>query len=622
VSVSGAEKVDIGGDVVGRDKIFITINYNYSGSDLAQAQELIERYLKWVIADCAPLQLRAIDYGAARPDQKPLGLTSVYVDLNTAFQIPARFKLADYIKLTEQGKTATLNEREELRLASALEVLAYEPYLVFLGKPGSGKSTLGLYLALTLAQAGLGQKDALQRLGAEWTHGPLLPVRVVLRQFAESLPAGLPKGRASHLWIFIADELQKCGLKERTGSLIQDIATKAGALFLLDGLDEAGDEIRRYRVLEAVSEFMRTAGEKSRFLLTARPYAWQSGILLAGIAHATYQLADFEPKQIQQFIARWYQAISAIGWVSESEASDKRLSLKDSVQREDLRPLAENPLLLTLMATLHTNRGRLPDDRVDLYNDVVELLLQRWNESTGTDRGLLDALQTPTLKLADVREVIEQVAFEAHAANIGREGTADIAETELLEAFRPLLGGSRDKATLVVEYIEKRAGLLLGQGVRGRVRQFTFPHRTFQEYLAAGYLIGQADFSDRAEKLATEAPAHWREVLVLAARRARSSVMPGLPAVHAAAGTACTTPAGVGVFGWRCLRSCYPELCDSGLWQLPRFIFWADLALSWLSPSSLPVRPHPAFGHLLPRGEGQIYPAPPRGSGFTPATQT
>ncbi len=207
------------------------------------------------------------------------------------------------------------------------------------------------------------------------------------------------------------------------------------------------------------------------------------------------------------------------------------MNLLGAVHREDLATLARNPLLLTLMATLHSNRTRLPDDRADLYNEVVELLLQRWNETIGADRGLLDALRIPSLKLGHLREQIEHLAFEAHAANVGKEGTADIAEGDLLKAFCPLLGGSHDKAALVVAYVEKRAGLLLGQGPRERQRQFTFPHRTFQEYLAACYLARQPDFRTRAVDLARANPTHWREVLTLAARNASADA--GVPVADA-----------------------------------------------------------------------------------------
>ncbi len=109
-----------------------------------------------------------------------------------------------------------------------------------------------------------------------------------------------------------------------------------------------------------------------------------------------------------------------------------------------------------------------------------------------------------------------------HEENAGREGTADIGEDRLVRAFRPLLNDSRDKAAVVVDYIEKRAGLLIVQGEKDGERQFTFPHRTFQEFLAACHLANQRDLNDMAVRLARKHAEHWQEALVLAARQAKS----------------------------------------------------------------------------------------------------
>ena len=527
-----------GGDLVVGDKVLGDLLINsvkiiFGADDQARAKELLARYLRWMIIECAPLRLAKIDQSAGQPGQRPLGLAHVYVDLNLDFRLPKKQTLAQYLAARQANKAeGELREAQDGRLATALEALACHPALVLLGAPGSGKSTFSTYLALSLAEAGLGHPAALERLGQDWKYGPLLPVRVTLRKFSESLPADLPQGRAAHLWQFIDDELIKCGLPKDVAPVIHDMAEKGGALFLLDGLDEIGEVARRTRVLEAVTEFIHNAGPFCRFLLTARPYAWKDLQPSPTELPVRYSLACFDHGQIQTFIDRWYQAVQALGWISAGDVTEKTTSLQKAIHRADLHPLAENPLLLTLMATLHTNRSRLPDDRADLYDEVVRLLLQHWSTASGAERSLLDALAMPSLKLDDLRNMLEQVAYEVHASQVGvasrggmashgdRGGTADISETALLASFRPLLGGSWDKAALMLTYIETRTGLLLGQGPRDGVRQFTFPHRSFQEYLAGCYLARQVDFNARAAALARAAPDHWREALVLAARRA------------------------------------------------------------------------------------------------------
>ena len=284
-------------------------------------------------------------------------------------------------------------------------------------------------------------------------------------------------------------------------------------------MDECGNSANRERVLGAVHELMRTAGDQCRFVLTARPYAWPGG---PDPARGVYALADLNDERIEQFIRAWYAALVKRKWRSPGEAERKLDDLLDARHRPDLLPLAQNPLLLTLMSTLHTNRGRLPDDRADLYNESVDLLMLRWNRQIGADKALLDELAIPGLKLSDLREVLEEMAFKVHEENVGREGTADVGEHRLARAFRPLLKDSMDKSGVVVEYIEKRAGLLIGQGEKDGERQFTFPHRTFQEFLAACHLAARDDFPAECARLARADPGHWQIVLPLAARLAKA----------------------------------------------------------------------------------------------------
>jgi formylglycine-generating enzyme required for sulfatase activity len=85
-----------------------------------------------------------------------------------------------------------------------------------------------------------------------------------------------------------------------------------------------------------------------------------------------------------------------------------------------------------------------------------------------------------------------------------------------------VLNHSLDKAAIVVEYIENRAGLLIGQGEKDGERQFAFPHRTFQKFLAACYLAAQDDFPAECARLAHVAPGHWQMALALAARVAKA----------------------------------------------------------------------------------------------------
>ena len=517
--VQGA--IQAGGHFIGRDFVQYVTNATQVGEDPEESKSVIALYLHALVTDLAGLKLGEIDASADQTRQTPLQLADVYVPLDTTLHIPKDATLAQWLSRDRDRQRDDIHAQREARPVSALEAVSEHRELTVLGKPGSGKSTFGASVLLTLAQTWQGHVDELAKLGESWAHGALLPIRVILRRFAEQLAPGDKAARAGDVWTFIARDLDASGYGLSTDAMkyVQRIARTHGALILLDGLDECGNSTSRERVLGAVHELMRTAGPQCRFVLTARPYAWPSG---PDPARGVYALADLDDAQIEQFIRGWYAALVERKWRSPGEAERKVGDLLAARHRPDLLPLARNPLLLTLMATLHTNRGRLPDDRADLYNESVDLLLLRWNRQIGADKALLDELAIPSLKLSDLREVLEELAFKVHEHNVGKEGTADIGEDRLVRAFRPLLNNSKDKADVVVEYIEKRAGLLIGQGEKDGERQFTFPHRTFQEFLAACHLAAQDDFPAKCAQLARTAPAHWQIVLPLAARLAKA----------------------------------------------------------------------------------------------------
>jgi len=121
---------------------------------------------------------------------------------------------------------------------------------------------------------------------------------------------------------------------------------------------------------------------------------------------------------------------------------------------------------------------------------------------SGTDTApdLRQLLATAECMDTDLKQALWRLAFEAHrdGGTDDAEAVAGIGELQLettLAALHPR--ESRDWAQHVIEAMKLRAGLLLERtpGV------YTFPHRTFQEYLAGAYLSAESDFATQAAHL-------------------------------------------------------------------------------------------------------------------------
>ncbi len=468
-------------------------------------------YLSSIVARSRGVPIGAIDRSATA--ESNLNVEAIYTPLAT--------------RTPETGEHTS-------RFQSALAQLNLRPRLVLLGEPGSGKSTFAKFLALCMAGEALDLPGVnLRRLTdplpgdsadtETWDHGALLPVWISLRDFAaQGIAVPGEPGTAQQIWTYIERDLTSSGLGEYA-QILRGHLLSQGVLLILDGLDEVPEaEARRNQVLEAIEGFT-TIFAQCRVLVTCRTYAYRNqGWRLQGFSEA--ELAPFDADRISHFSHRWYVHAAALGLVNPGAAAAlANLFVRGILASDRLLALAERPLLLTLMASLHTSRGGdLPEKRVELYEAAVDLMFNAW-EGTQVTRDVRGELTLRQPGFSDflkvdrgaLRHALEDVAYEVHARQADLVGTSDINEVELVMKLMRLTRNSEASLTRLLDYLQNRSGLLVprGQGV------YAFPHRTFQEYLAACYLTRES-FPDELAQLARTDPHRWREVALLAGAKA------------------------------------------------------------------------------------------------------
>ncbi len=519
---------------------FTVVGNVYAAIRLTIQTEALRIYRQVLLHSSANLPLRGVDVGASDPaTARKLGLANVYIDLDTTSKVLLG---ADEDGSGGRGRTAggdaalweIMKERgEKERPLTAMEATIDKRWLVLTGEPGGGKSTFVNHLAFCLAAHSL-QPDAawLEHLpGWPGQEAGLLPLVITLRDFAAQIDEGqMSAAKPKDIWHFLCAKLddQNLGFAAKA---IEGELRNGRAFVFLDGLDEVPGTKQRRFVRDAVAAFAdRYPG--NRFLVTCRILSYQPpddeddepepDLRLDRNAFPIYEIAPFDEAKIDRFIAAWYAELARIGSVPSQDAQRLAGRLKEAVRRPDLWRLAPNPLLLTVMSLVHAHEGRLPDARALLYERTVDMLLWRWEEVKSSGGG-----QTPTLRQLlldagradlDLKRLLWRLAYEAHGHSAddgeGQEGLGDISEAQLTRALLALKREDWQWAHAMVEAMKLRAGLLLERapGV------FTFPHRTFQEYLAGAYLSTQTDFGLRAADLGAGG-ALWREAILLAAGR-------------------------------------------------------------------------------------------------------
>ncbi|MEI2609486.1 MAG: SUMF1/EgtB/PvdO family nonheme iron enzyme [Candidatus Promineifilaceae bacterium] len=265
---------------------------------------------------------------------------------------------------------------------------------------------------------------------------------------------------------------------------------------------------------------------RNRYLLTCRVLAYQppanpatpDNLRLPTHQFPIFELAPFGEEKIMAFIQAWYNELARAGTVTSQDAPGLIQQLQTAIRRPDLWTLAANPLLLTVMALVHSHKGRLPSARALLYEETIDILLWRWEQVKRGGQGetpLLSRLLAEAGQVEmDLKKVLWRLAFEVHSQSGTNGDVADIGEWQLRKTLATLKEGNLDWAGQIIEVMKMRAGLLLERAPE----LFTFPHRTFQEYLAGAHLTVMQDFASKAATLAGEG-ALWREVILLAVGR-------------------------------------------------------------------------------------------------------
>jgi formylglycine-generating enzyme required for sulfatase activity len=501
----------------------------YTGGSAAPPADYagaLRRYLDDLYACHATLDLRGID------EQRPveIQLTDLYISLTLREPALATLRGPGAVRrfMGSSGEPGATDEPAHLEAeqAEALErtvtwpeALRDHPRIAVVGKPGSGKTTLLHYTAVRLAE--ILARDENQRLDELGLDRPLVPILLPLRDLGAYLHECGPRelsGNGPRLLLEgLANYYQGRSL-DLPADFFGRLCDEGKAILLLDGLDEVSRTDDREIVSGIVREFARRY-RRCRYVVTARVAAY-TGASEVGADFTICTVDDLDEDQQQRFIANWSACVHRLVYPKSTVETIERLAwtfndgLWDAVsENPGVRRLAPNPLLLTVIAIVFFNRQDLPENRAQLYEECVTVLLRGGRgkvDAAGKERAAL------LMGLEARRELLAAVAYQMH---LGGEQHKLIDRDDLEQRISAYLGprsaNEHEAADLARAFLKE---LPVHIGLLDEVEQhrFGFSHLSFQEFLAARYIAEQRE-AVWDELLDRYRESWWREVIVLCA---------------------------------------------------------------------------------------------------------
>ena len=351
-----------------------------------------------------------------------------------------------------------LYAKEKKTQKVALNALLENDKSILLGSPGAGKSLLCKKLLFEYAK----NKEEIR-----------IPILIILR-------AILNTKQDIHTYV-------KTQISERFGEITKDSITetllkKGKFLIIFDGYDEVMSD-PKYK--NEITDFINN-NNNCGYIITCRENVYENDFdSILSENKGKYSLVGFSPQQIKKYI----EARNTSNVLIEE-------LLIDIYKRVDLKDLAQNPLMLSMIIFLYGEEKKLPYSKGEFYSLVTCYLLQ-------DNKDKLDSVDLD-LNL----QSLSCIAWYMHC-----EGWQRIKKEKIIELLIEELNFDKQQALIKFDTFVRSKLIYESEGTQSI---YEYRHYTIQEYFVALYINKYYQGNKNKKDILLEnfkANNRWREIV-------------------------------------------------------------------------------------------------------------
>jgi len=328
---------------------------------------------------------------------------------------------------------------ERIPTDSIEKLFEKKQFITLIGSAGSGKSTIVKYLFLNSIDNNF-----------------KVPIKLELRYLNDYNGTVID---------YIKEKIFKLNRLAKADKIVERLMKSGDFVFFLDGYDEITFS-KKEKVTKEIDDLVKLYN-KNNYLLTSRPY---TEIDLLPLFH-NFEVCELSDEDINQFIAKQIPA-------EEKELQEKIIEAINSPENSSYKSFLSNPLLLSMFILTFQSYSSIPQKRSAFYSQVFDALFSVHDSMSKLafvrekQSGLSKEQIIEVLELFSFISYFEQkFIFTNHYLN---------EKLDVIKAKKSSIDFINNK---LISDLQIAIGIINQDGT-----EYTFPHRSLQEYFAATYI--------------------------------------------------------------------------------------------------------------------------------------